>query len=554
MTMGVLGACEKDFLERPPKDTMVDANFYKTNDQILAGTAALYSVVWKDYSDKALIGLGDLRGGTVYRAWNDRDHVLFNTTAVSPQNGEAYRSFYNVVGQANMAIHNINTYAGDAVTEDIRNHAIAEARFMRATAYTYLVMNYGEVPIIENNLDYLSDSSLTKHTVESIWEFITRDYLFAAANLSVTPLEPGRVTQASAEGMLARTYLTRAGVSSVGGVKDQEYLNKAKEYAEKVITGSGKTLLQDYADLFRFPYDNNNESLFELQWVFTTDYGAANTMVSQITYSNDIANGDGWGGDLGASYWMLSLYDGLIKENGDPGFTLDKRLKATFMLPGFHYPEISQTVRDEAGVASEQELIFPAPANDAETSFASPKKYVVGKAADLQAHGGNAITQRYPNNTYMLRLAEIYLIYAEASLDNGGKTTDPKAIEYFNAVHERAGLPAHTGELTWDDIYHERMREFAMEGMSWYDLVRLHYFNPQKAYDIVNSQDRGLYVVIPNQWPNPTAWTVEKNLDAVEERNANASPGNFLLPIPASEASQAPNLRKPAVPYEFGEE
>src|SRR5690606_15451790 len=107
----------------------------------------------------------------------------------------------------------------------------------------------------------------------------------------------------------------------------QEFLDKAKEYSERVITMSGKTLLPNYADLFKFPYDNNNESLFEQQWVFTTNYGFANTMVSQITFSNDIANGDGWGGDLGASWWMLSLYDGLILNNGaTPGFTLDQRL------------------------------------------------------------------------------------------------------------------------------------------------------------------------------------------------------------------------------------
>lgn len=548
-----LVGCQEDFLERPPKDTLVDANFYKTDDQVLAGTAALYSVVWKDYSDKSLINLGDFRGGTVYRAWNDRDNVLFNTTAVSPRNGEAYRSFFNVVGQANVAISNINEYAGSAVSDEIRQHAIGEARFMRATAYTYLVMNYGAVPIIEDNIALLADSSKTRNTVESVWEFITRDFLFAAENLMEVAPEEGRVTRWSAEGMLARTYLTRAGVGSTDGSKNQQYLDLAKQYAESVIQNSGHSLLNEYADLFLFPYDNNEESLFELQWVYTTDYSAANTMVSQITFSNDIANGDGWGGDIGASYWMLSLYDGLIQTDGSPGFTLDKRLKASFMLPGFHYPEITQTVRDDEGNASEQELIFPAPATDAWVSFASPKKYVVGKAKDLQKNGGNATAQRYPNNTYMLRLAEIYLIYAEAELGNNATTTDAQALAYFNEVHMRAGLPEFIDPLTWDIIYEERCKEFAMEGMSWYDLVRLHYFNPQKAYNIVNTQDRGFYVVEPNQMPDATAWTVEKNLDATEERFATANSGNFLLPIPAAEASQAPNLLKPAVPYEFGE-
>jgi len=545
----VFSGCSDEFLDRPPQDSLVDANFYKSNEQVLAGTAPLYSVVWKDYADKASFTLGDMRGGTLFRAWGDRDHTLFNTTSVSADNGAAYRAFYVTVGQANMAITNINTYAGEGVTPEIKNHAIAEARFMRATAYMYLVSNYGPVPIIEDNVAILDNATLKRNTIESVWEFITRDYEFAAENLLASAIEPGRVTKWSAEGMLARTYLTRAGVESTGGSRKQEFLDKAKDYADQVITMSGKSLLPNYADLFTWPYDNNNESLFELQWVYTTDYAAANTMISQITYSNDIANGDGWGGDIGASWWMLSQYDGLIQNNGATlGFTLDQRLKATFMLPGFVYPEITQTVRSAAGVESEQDLVFPDPGATSDQSYASIRKYVMGKAKDV---GGQSSSQRYPNNTYMLRLAEMYLIYAEATLGNSASTTDAKALEYFNKVHMRAGLPTFEDALTWDDIFKERTKEFAMESMAWYDLVRLHYYNPQKAYDIINSQDRGLFVIHPNRMPNPTGWTFAKT-SWFEERMAVANSGNFLLPLPASEVSQAPSLTEEPVPYDFG--
>ena len=542
-------ACSDDFLTRVPKDSLVDANFYKTNDQVLAATAGLYSAVWKDYIDKANFKLGDFRGGSAFRAWGDRDHVLFNTTSVSTDNAEAYRAFFVTIGQANIAIHNINTFAGPEVSEEIKNYALGEAHFMRATAYTHLVMNYGPVPIIENNLQHLKSPSLKRNTVESVWEFITRDYEFAAANLTEEPPLVGRLTKWSAEGMLARTWLTRAGLG-VTGTRNQEYLDKARDYAERVILLSGKSLLDNYADLFLFPYDNNKESLFELQWVFTTDYTYANTMVSQITYSNDIANGDGWGGDIGATWWMLSLYDGLMVDDGaTPGFTLDERLKATFMLPGFEYPEITQTVRDADGNESEQDLVFPRPASDAQNSFASIKKYVVGKAKDLN---NEASQQRYPNNTYMMRLAEMYLIYAEAVLGNSAATTDARALEYFNEVHMRAGLPEFAGPLTWDDIFEERAKEFAMESMIWYDLVRLHYYDPSKAYGIINNQDRGLFVVQPNRWPDPTGWTFEKT-SWFADRYATANSGNFLLPLPASEVSQAPSLNEEPVPYEFAD-
>lgn len=554
----LFAGCSDDFLNRPPQDRLVDANFYKTDDQLLAATAPLYSAAWKSYVDKANFKLGDIRGGTVFRAWGDRDAVEFNITDVSEPNEQAYQAFFVIVGQANLNIHNINTYGGADVSEEIKNHAIAEARFMRATAYTHLVMNYGPIPIIENNLEHLSSPGLLRNTVESVWEFIRRDYEFAAANLLSESVQPGRITKWSAEGMLARTHLTLAGLGASAGSRNQEHLDKAKEYAERVITMSGKRLLGDYADLFLYPYDNNEESLFELQWVFTTapnGYEASNTMVSQITYSNDIAaNGDGWGGDLSATWWLLEMYDGLVVDDGTtPGFTLDERLKATFMLPGFTYPEISMTVREPDGTASEQPLVFPAPAATSDNSYASIKKYVVGKARDLD---GQADRQRYPNNTYMLRLAEMYLIYAEAALGNNASTTDQTIIDHFNAVHERAGLPAWDvgvdGPLTWEHIFGERVKEFAMESMLWYDLVRLHYYNEQLAYDKINEQDRGLFVIHPNQWPNPTAWTFAKT-SWFANRSANATPGNFRLPLPASEVSNAPSLNEEPVPYEFND-
>lgn len=538
-TWGLLSACSDEFLNRPPKDTLVDANFFKTDEQVLAGTAPLYSAAWKSYVDKANFKLGDIRGGTVFRAWGDRDAVEFNITDVSEPNEQAYQAFFVVVGQANLAIYNINAYAGEGVSEEIKNHAIAEARFMRATAYTHLVMNYGPVPIIENNVEHLFSAGLRRNTVESVWEFIRRDYEFAAANLLDEPVAEGRITKWAAEGMLARTHLTLAGIGATAGSRNQEHLDKAKEYAERVITMSGKQLLGSYEELFLYPYDNNAESLFELQWVYTTapnGYEASNTMVSQITYSNDIAaNGDGWGGDLSASWWMLSLYDGLMVDDGaTPGFTLDERLKATFMLPGFTYPELITTAGEP--------LVFPNPTE--ENSFASIKKYVIGRIP------GETDRQRYPNNTYMLRLAEMYLIYAEAELGNAASTTDAKALQYFNAVHTRAGLPEFAGALTWDDIFEERIKEFAMESIAWYDLVRLHYYDAAKAYAIINNQDRGTFGITPNQWPDPTAWTFTRNT-WVAIRYANATPGNFLLPLPASEVSQAPSLTEEPVPYQF---
>ncbi len=538
----LLFSCSKDFLTRPPKDAIVDAGFYKTDIEVLSGTALLYNKVWFDYNDKASYNLGDFRAGIAFSAYNDRGNVLFNTTAENAENGAAWRAFFNVIGQSNLAIQNINQYAGSGVSLKTKKYAIAEARFMRALGYRFLAMNWGDVPIIENNLILLSDTTIQKNTVKSIWKFITNEMRSAANDLPEIPIAVGRLTKWSAEGMLARFYLTRAGVESEAGVRKQEFLDSAAYFSERVIKQSGASLLSDYAKLFLFPYDNNSESLFELQWIFVPDvWGTQNSTPAYLAYSSDIANGDGWGGDKGATWWMLKQYDGFIA-TGDTmlkGRTLDQRLKATFMLCGASYPEITQTLN---GV--DQKLVFPN--NTGDVSYMSIKKYVIGKAKDV---GGQASSQHYPNDTYMLRLAEMYLTYAEAVLGNSPSTNDALALEYFNKIHTRAGLAPIADPLTSDVIFKERIIEFAMEGMGWYDLVSLHYYNPEKAFAILNSQDRGLFATKTDQFPNVTTWTFVKTAWSKTERTINAYEGNFLLPIPAAEMSQAPNLRKPPVDY-----
>ncbi|WP_346238842.1 RagB/SusD family nutrient uptake outer membrane protein [Niabella insulamsoli] len=544
-----LASCKKSFLERPPISSITDANFYKTDDQVMAATSLLYNKVWFSYNDKASFSLGDIRGGTVFYPWGGdfRAHVLFTATGDNGHISAAWNAFFTVVAQANLFLYNIERYGGEAVSPQVKKAAIAEARYMRALAYRYLVMNWGAVPIIENNFEKLYDTTITRNTIPSIWRFLTREMKMAAADLPETTTQEGRLTKWSAEGMLARFYLTRAGVEGSGGSRNQQFLDSAKYYAERVITLSGRQLLPNYADLFKYPYDNNRESLFELQWVFTGGtgtYGLGNSVIDQISPNTDMAL-NGWGGGYSATYWLLSQYDGFTKMSEDSmkGRTLDQRLKATFLLPGSSYPEI---IAKATGTG----YVHPFASSDGQNP-ASIKKYMVG-ASNLV---GLSAQQNYPQNTYMQRLAEMYLIYAEAVIGNSGSTTDAQAIAHFNAVHTRAGLPPYEvdglgarGPLTLDEVYSERFKEFAVEGMAWYDIISLQYWNPTRAYQLINDQDRGLFLVRPNVMPNPSEWTIVKT-SWFTERKAVVGSGNFYLPIPNTELNQAPNLQKPPVDY-----
>src|SRR6188768_1024470 len=98
-----LAGCKKDFLERPPTDAIVDANFYKTDEQLAAATSLLYSRVWFDFNENPNFSFGDIRSGTAFRGYNERANVEFSTTDLTPENRRAWSSLFTVVGQSNLA-------------------------------------------------------------------------------------------------------------------------------------------------------------------------------------------------------------------------------------------------------------------------------------------------------------------------------------------------------------------------------------------------------------------------------------------------------------------
>src|SRR4051812_44503332 len=71
LAVAITQGCNKSFLNRPPEDSVMADVFYSTTDEVRAGTAALYNIVWFDYNDKAALSFGDARGGNMIS--NDRD-------------------------------------------------------------------------------------------------------------------------------------------------------------------------------------------------------------------------------------------------------------------------------------------------------------------------------------------------------------------------------------------------------------------------------------------------------------------------------------------------
>jgi hypothetical protein len=89
----------------------------------------------------------------------------------------------------------------------------------------------------------------------------------------------------------------------------------------------------------------------------------------------------------------------------------------------------------------------------------------------------------------MLRLAEVYLLYAEAELGLSEVTNDPTALYYFNQVRNRAGLES-LDQITLNDIWNERRCELALEGQFWYDMVRRSYWDMDWVINFMKNQKR----------------------------------------------------------------
>ncbi|WP_207422992.1 RagB/SusD family nutrient uptake outer membrane protein [Desertivirga brevis] len=521
----VVQACKKDFLERPPVDTLTDGVFYKTESEILAATAPLYNIVWFDYNDKAALAIGDARGGNMVS--NDRSAFYkFNVSSTDQTTLlPAYKAFYKIIGQSNLIIQNINRYALNA-PEAAKKAGIAEAKFMRALAYYYLVMNWGEIPVIYNNSIQLSDKNIRRNTKESIWAFIIRDLRYSAENLPPVQSQQGRLTKYSAEGMLAKMYLTRSGLGRTKGNRNQSDLDSARIYSADVIKNSGCELLPNYGDLFKSANNNssknNKESLFALQWMNASEpWGINNSFQAYMAFSPDITGtGDGWGTAHGASANLIKYF---VTEHPEDSV----RRKETFMFPEDLYAELNK----KAGGT-----------RFTKTDVANVKKYIIGTPDD---NGGKGLFMTAYINTYMLRLAEVYLIYAEAILGNSTTTNNSEALNYYNQVRARAKMPVKS-QISFTDIFWEKRIETLMEGTAWYEIVRWYYFDKTGALEYISKQDKGSYTINYNHGTQPRSYTATYNSEYYSATNKN-----FELPIPELEMANAPSLRLDPVPFDL---
>jgi starch-binding outer membrane protein, SusD/RagB family len=520
--------CKSDFLEIPPQSKLNTESFYNSVEHLKAGTAPLYCATWFSYNTRPAWLIGDIRAGDVLGRWNYPDYAVFTTSTLDENLLGAWSSFYTVINQSTVIMNNIKTYA-TGVTEAQKNEAYGECRFMRATAYFYLVRAWGEVPIIDDNSALLENYQVPKRPIGDIYKYIIRDLTFAVYNLPESN-DAGRINKYSAEGMLAKVYLAYSGYGQSGS-RDEALLDSAKLYAGDVYRNYPSPLLPEYENLFKYRYNNNQESLFSLQWVPLGSWGTQNATLSDYAFSTDVTGDVNCWSSAMASYDILKTY-----EKGD---TI--RRNATYFTRGSYYSYINisgggYTYAGYNGGTADS------------CSSAHFKKYVPGGPND--DNDGYVDAMNSPLNTYMLRLADVYLVYAEASLGNKPSINSGEGFEALNKVRARAGMPGRTS-ITIDSIMYERRIELAFENQNWYDLVTWYYYMPAKILAMINGQHR--------EANYEYAKDAEGNLSGIHITGeygtpTNADDNDMYLPIPETEAIQNKLLSDDAVPYDFSNE
>lgn len=523
--------CKKDFFNRPPEDAITVDNFYQTNDQVTASTNALYNSPWFNWVGKSGWAITELAGGNG-RTYSDDVISLFNfsLTDINPRISDAWNSLFTVVAQSNALINNLPVKASASVDKAILNNALGEAHLMRALAYFHIVRIWGNVPIIENSVDFVGNFQVNTNPVTDIYKFIINDLKFAEANCTPkiragASIAQGHVSSGSASALLAKVYLymddyTNARAEAEKVINSGEFKLYRGNITNDQIAKYGYTGLIDgknYNDLFKTINNNNEESVIALQWAGGASYGHGNPQQASFAIAGVTGTGDGYS-VLGPTIDLQNAYE--------PG---DARLHGTIMKAGDFYPEINQ-----AGGG------FTVPANvNAQNTKAGIKKYVVGTPAD---NGGIGAAQSAANCTYMMRYAEVLLIAAESILGANSSTTDVSALKYYNMVRNRAGLAPVTS-FTKTDMFHERRIELAIEGDYWFDIGRMDGWQGiltvkhPKALAVIANQERGTY---SNDTP-PQVYSDKKT----------AKDEFFNFPIPQVETATDPKLLDPPVPYKF---
>lgn len=436
----VFASCNKDTIDIAPVENNTADAFYANEIDVKQAIIGVYARLGRngtntDFATDYFWLTSENRSDLIYLGGEtsaQNDQLELRKYLVSATNGTVsgvFSRLYAMIKDANSLLHHTKE------TEYLRYRA--EARFLRAYAYSELVRSFGPVALITKPIENEEAISLPRAPIQDIYAVIIADLEFAAANLAdfYTGNDAGRIGSVAASALLGQVYMTMAGYP----LNDATAYEKAETTFAGIITKVDSRFQPDYSKLFILPSENKYD-LFSIQFA-SGGLNVGSSLPAYITNS----------GSTGTPYpdWVYNSY---TNQGQDLRFETDfaEEMKAK--------GDLRYAISIDEGYWSDK----------AHTTWVERK--IITKFLEKDNTNANIKAWNdFPRNFPILRPADVYLYYAEALIRNNKAGA---AKIYVDKIRTRAGLLALTASPTLENIKYERKAEFIGEGRRFFDLVR----------------------------------------------------------------------------------
>lgn len=571
-------ACNEDsFLEETPLDFMSGNNSYSTQADFTAATNQLYNLVRTELYTGSYARMQDhmFRSDFMICA----DPPMSNLPSDMNPTGDAakwhWETLYKLVAQSNTVITRL---PASSLTEEQKNEFEAKARFFRGFAYRTLAYMYGGVPLVLEEVTS-PRRDFTRASKAEVLQQAIDDVLFATKHLKdITAVNDGEISLPAAYFLLSELYLAAGENGKAVDAATEVIDNPALALMTSRFGSRANEPGDVYWDLFRMGNQNrasgNTEGIWVIQiepnitggagntgnafWVdgdyWLERWVAPQTGLFRIKYNGNILSPFNWpvgdytgGRGIGTFYsnnhFFLEIWDG----EGSFNYNHDMRnsiynypRKFKFNNPDFiaRYGDIFgdsidlmnlnlpegvelETGADVTGIVASPTQIPNRYLTPYQTKSTTPYNHPASAYADRSTYTLTGSAGKTYTDQYLFRLAEAYLLRAEAYMKLG--QTD-LAAEDLNVVRRRAGAAEITGDVVdMDFILDERLRELGIEEKRHLTLSRtgtmtdrIRRFNPY--YSAAHSADGKDFDPKYELFPIPQSF-IEANTDRVIENN-----------------------------------
>ena len=491
----LFSSCQSDYLDLDPLDAQTEASYFKTPAEFKAASNDFYNkmVSWRAVDNSNVFNFMDF--GTDLTSLSQEEG---RGNTVAPVSDIYWRNPYKYIRANNILLNAAAQYQGDKAP--IAQY-VAAAKFFRAWHHFFLLKRYGGVPIVTTVVDINDDVLYGKRNSRyEVMNQILKDLSEAIPDLpieqNIAATDKGHVSKWAAEAFKARVLLYEAtwekyvgtttdgdgvteGAGSAGAASNSTaYLQEAIALAKDVMSNGGYQLwnynsqLNNYSMYYLFNLEDagsnpagldkstNKEFILYNKYDFGLLQAGTNlshTVGSRLAPSRKFM--DMFLCTDGLPVNKSPLFQGYVKV-GDEYRNRDYRLTSYFV----------DLATDAIPVSGAIKLFGPG--GDSGSGYANRKfrayKYGTYRAANTESAD-------YPQ----IRLAEVYLMYAEALYELNGTITDAQLNESINLIRVRAGLPALTNAFVTannlnmlDEIRRERAIELFGENSRYDDLKR----------------------------------------------------------------------------------